>query len=68
MGRAECDVEEPDAQIFLKPSIEKRYPVTISVSQIELPKYNFCGRCAQARAYNAIAAIGDSTLLKMDSH
>ncbi len=56
----DCDVEEPNAYIFLKPRIEKSYPVTIPVPQIDLSKCNFCGRCAEVCAYNAIAVIKPS--------
>ena len=59
----DCDVEEPNAHIFLKPRIKKRYPVTIPVPQIDLSKCTFCGRCAEVCAYNAIAVIKDKVLV-----
>jgi len=59
----DCDVEEPNAHIFLKPNIEKRYPVTIPVPQVDLSKCNFCSRCAQVCAYNAIAVLKDKVLV-----
>ena len=59
----DCDTEEPNAHLFLKPRIEKSYPVTIPVPQVDLSKCNFCGRCAQVCAYNAIAVIKDNVLL-----
>lgn len=59
----DCDVEEPNAHIFLKPHIEKSYPVTIPVPQVDLSKCNFCGRCAEVCAYNAIAVIKDKVLV-----
>jgi MinD superfamily P-loop ATPase len=59
----DCDVEEPNAHIFLKPSIKKRYPVSIPVPEVDLSKCNFCGRCAQVCAYNAIAVIKDKVLV-----
>jgi MinD superfamily P-loop ATPase len=59
----DCDVEEPNAHIFLRPHIKKSYPVTTPIPQIELSKCNFCGRCAQVCAYNAIAVIKDKVLV-----
>jgi MinD superfamily P-loop ATPase len=59
----DCDVEEPNAHIFLRPHIEKSFPVTIPIPQIDLAKCNFCGRCAQVCAYNAIAVIKDKVLV-----
>lgn len=53
----DCDVEEPNAHIFLKPHIEKSFPITIPVPKVDLSKCNFCGRCAEVCAYNAIAVI-----------
>jgi MinD superfamily P-loop ATPase len=59
----DCDVEEPNAHIFLKPEIKRRHSVTVPVPQIDLSKCNFCGRCSQVCAYNAIAVIKDKVLL-----
>ncbi|MDH5174220.1 MAG: ATP-binding protein [Elusimicrobiota bacterium] len=53
----DCDVEEPDAHIFLKPKIESRKTVSILVPQVDEAKCNFCGKCAQVCAYNAIAVV-----------
>ena len=63
VGFLDCDVEEPNAHIFLKPHIEKRYSVTIPVPCVDLSRCNFCGRCAQVCAYNAIAVIKDNVLV-----
>ncbi len=59
----DCDVEEPNAHIFLKPDIQKGYPVTIPVPEVNLSDCNFCGKCAQVCAYNAIAVIKDKVLV-----
>ncbi|MEA3560802.1 MAG: ATP-binding protein [Candidatus Omnitrophota bacterium] len=53
----DCDVEEPDSHIFLKPEIEKSCPVSIPVPGVDEKKCNYCGRCAEVCAYNAIAVI-----------
>jgi len=53
----DCDVEEPDAHIFLKPKIESRKTVSIPVPQVDEAKCNFCGKCAEVCAYNAIAVV-----------
>ena len=59
----DCDVEEPNAHIFLKPQIEKIEPVSIPIPQIDKSKCNFCGKCAEVCAYNAIAILNDIILL-----
>jgi len=53
----DCDVEEPNAHIFIKPDIEKSETVHIPVPEIDDSKCNFCGKCQKVCAYNAIAVI-----------
>ena len=59
----DCDVEEPNAHIFLRPEIEKIEPVSIPIPQVDKSRCNFCGRCAQVCAYNAIAVLKDDILI-----
>jgi len=58
----DCDVEEPNAHIFLKPKIEQTRVVSIPVPKIDESKCNFCGRCSEVCAYNAIAVLKDNVL------
>lgn len=53
----DCDAEEPNAHIFLKPQIKKTKKVYIPVPEIDEEKCTYCGRCRQVCAYNAIAVI-----------
>jgi len=59
----DCDVEEPNAHIFLRPEINEIEPVSIPTPQVDKSKCNFCGRCAQVCAYNAIAVLKDNVLI-----
>ena len=59
----DCDVEEPNAHLFLKPKILKSHPVTIPVPKINESKCNYCGRCSEVCAYNAIAVIKNKVLI-----
>ena len=59
----DCDVEEPNAHLFLKPEIKKSHLVTIPVPKIDESKCNYCGRCSEVCAYNAIAVIKDKVLI-----
>jgi len=63
----DCDVEEPDAHIFLKPKIESRKTISIPVPQVDEAKCNFCGKCAQVCAYNAIAVVSPIKRSKNDT-
>ncbi len=53
----DCDVEEPNCHIFIKPRIEMTGAVHIPVPEVDEARCNFCGRCKEVCAYNAIAVI-----------
>jgi len=59
----DCDVEEPNAHLFLKPTIERQQPVGIPVPVVDLAKCTYCGRCAEVCAYHAIAVVGQRVLV-----
>jgi len=59
----DCDVEEPDAHIFLKPSLNHKQVVSIPIPRVDEKKCTHCGRCAEVCAYNAIAVIGEKVLI-----
>ncbi|MCK4463244.1 MAG: ATP-binding protein [Candidatus Omnitrophica bacterium] len=59
----DCDVEEPNSHIFIKPEIKSKKPVFIPVPEVDKSKCNFCGRCKEVCAYNAIAVIKDIDVL-----
>ncbi|MFA7652627.1 MAG: ATP-binding protein [Candidatus Omnitrophota bacterium] len=53
----DCDVEEPNAHIFLKPCIEKQEKAYIPVPEIDESKCSYCGKCAEVCVYNALAVL-----------
>ncbi|MCK5492591.1 MAG: ATP-binding protein [Candidatus Omnitrophica bacterium] len=59
----DCDVEEPNAHIFIKPKIQEKIFVFIPVPQIDKTKCNYCGKCKQVCMYNAIAILNKTTLV-----
>jgi len=59
----DCDVEEPDAHIFLKPPLDHKQAVSIPIPQVDEEKCTHCGKCAEVCAYNAIAVIGEKVLI-----
>ncbi|MBN1161023.1 MAG: ATP-binding protein [Dehalococcoidales bacterium] len=59
----DCDVEEPNDHLFLKPVIDKKEPVAIPVPKIDETKCTFCGKCAEVCAYNAIAVLPKNVLV-----
>jgi MinD superfamily P-loop ATPase len=50
----DCDVEEPNAHIFLKPQISHTQPVTVSVPFVNEKQCDRCGKCADFCQYNAL--------------
>ncbi len=59
----DCDVEEPNAHIFIKAEIKDKYPAFIPIPQIDKEKCNFCGKCAEVCVYNAIAVLKEDVLV-----
>ena len=59
----DCDVEEPNAHIFLKPSFSHRQAVSIPIPQLDEEKCTYCGKCAEVCAYNAIAVFPEHVLI-----
>lgn len=53
----DCDVEEPNGHIFLKPHIECVEEATVGVPQVDESKCTGCGRCGQLCQYSAIICI-----------
>jgi MinD superfamily P-loop ATPase len=50
----DCDVEEPNAYLFLKPKISQTKAVTVSIPVVNEVLCNRCGKCADFCQYNAI--------------
>ncbi|MDD4907600.1 MAG: ATP-binding protein [Candidatus Omnitrophica bacterium] len=53
----DCDVEEPNAHIFLKPCISSGKKATIPVPEVDEAKCTYCGKCRDVCAYHAIAVL-----------
>lgn len=59
----DCDVEEPNAHIFLKPKIRQREPVSIPVPVVDPERCRLCGKCSKACRYGAIALLRGKVLV-----
>jgi MinD superfamily P-loop ATPase len=58
----DCDVEEPNDHIFMKPIITRSEAVSIPVPKVDEGKCTHCGKCAEVCAYHAIAVLGEYVL------
>ena len=57
----DCDVEEPNAHLFLKPRIRAKIKAHIPVPEVDEAKCTYCGRCREVCAYHAIAVLSESS-------
>jgi len=59
----DCDVEEPNANIFLKAKIRESEKVAIKIPEVDKTKCDFCSKCSEFCAYNAIAVVPSNVLV-----
>ncbi|MBN2512688.1 MAG: ATP-binding protein [Sedimentisphaerales bacterium] len=59
----DCDAEEPNGHIFLKPAMESTYEVTVGVPEVNMDKCTGCGKCARLCQYSAIICLKDKPLV-----
>jgi len=65
-GRAillDCDVEEPNAALFLRGSDARETPVTVPVPVIDEETCTRCGACARVCEFNAIVHVGTTVMV-----
>ena len=59
----DCDVEEPNGHLFLKPRLERSDPATVMVPVIDQEKCTSCGRCSELCQFNALVTLPGTTML-----
>ena len=59
----DCDVEGPNAHLFLAPVFERRQDVEIRIPRVDETKCTGCGKCAEVCQYHAIVVLGKRTLV-----
>jgi MinD superfamily P-loop ATPase len=59
----DCDVEEPNAALFLKPEIIAREEVNVLTPHVDASRCVHHGRCTEVCQFHAIAALPDATLV-----
>ena len=58
----DCDVEEPNAHLFIHPVFEKTEVVSTGVPEVDETKCNLCGKCGEICQFKAIVVIGKTVL------
>jgi MinD superfamily P-loop ATPase len=59
----DCDVEEPNAHILLRPEVEETIPVDLLVPKIIEERCDYCGKCARFCQYNALFVVGETAMV-----
>jgi MinD superfamily P-loop ATPase len=59
----DCDVEAPNAHVFLAPSFTRREEVCVPVPRVNESLCTLCGRCSEVCAYHAIAVVASKVLV-----
>jgi MinD superfamily P-loop ATPase len=59
----DCDVEDPDAALFLHPEISSVAPVTVNVPRVLPQRCTYCRACARFCEYHAIVVLADQWLI-----
>ncbi len=59
----DCDVEEPNANVFMQADITSQEDVTVRVPKIDDERCDYCGDCASFCAYNALAVVPGQVLV-----
>jgi MinD superfamily P-loop ATPase len=59
----DCDAEAPNANIFLKAEIKDSENVFLTIPEINKLKCNYCGKCSEFCAYNALAVVPSNVLI-----
>ena len=59
----DCDVEEPNGHIFLKPDIKETINATIDVPEVDAELCNGCGKCGELCQYSAIISLKSKALV-----
>lgn len=59
----DCDVEAPNAKLFLHLMDEVNEIVTVPIPKVDNDKCTFCGKCQQICQFNAITVLKDKVLV-----
>ena len=59
----DCDVEEPNAHLFINPSFEETETVFMPVPEVDEEKCTYCGKCGEICQFKAIAVVNENVLV-----
>ena len=59
----DCDVEAPNAHLFLKPQFDQRQQVSMLIPEVDEGRCTGCGRCAEVCQFHAIVVLAGKVLV-----
>ncbi|BCL59545.1 hypothetical protein DGMP_02380 [Desulfomarina profundi] len=59
----DCDVEEPNAHLFLNPDLQNREDVTTFIPEIDEERCTGCKKCAEICRFRALAVVAGKVLV-----
>jgi MinD superfamily P-loop ATPase len=59
----DCDVEEPDCALFLRPRIQQTLPVELAIPEVDEASCTHCGVCSDVCEFKAIVSLPTSVLV-----
>ncbi len=59
----DCDVEEPNAHLFLKPVLTDTVRVETPVPKVDMEKCTLCRKCAEICRFSAITVVGKNVMV-----
>ncbi|MBC8509583.1 MAG: ATP-binding protein [Chloroflexi bacterium] len=59
----DCDVEAPNAHLFLKPAFDQQRDVDMLIPKVDETLCSGCGRCAEVCEFHAIVVLGGNPLV-----
>ncbi|MFO7680916.1 MAG: ATP-binding protein [Chloroflexota bacterium] len=59
----DCDVEAPNAHLFIHPQLNERQDVEMLIPQVDASVCTGCGKCAAVCQFHAIVVLGGQTLI-----
>ncbi len=62
----DCDVEEPNGHIFIKPEFTSHEDVTIAIPALDETLCTNCGKCGEICQFSAIVTIVNQTMIFSD--
>jgi MinD superfamily P-loop ATPase len=59
----DCDVEEPNAHLFINPVIEETETIFLPVPEVDDNKCTYCGKCGDICQFKAIVVVNETVLV-----